>query len=489
MKIDSKARIVIAGAGIGGVAAGALLARRGYQVTLLEAQAAPGGCAATFERQGFRFDAGATVGCGFHPKGPLALLGDELDIAWPLMPCPVAWEYRCGDRVFHLSHSRSEILSVFPASRSFWQEQDRLASLLWSVSGESMPWPPSGIGDYRELAATAFGKLSLSASLAGFAGKTALQWMAMYGLDRDSDFVRFIDAQLLISVQTTAREANALFAAIALDLPVKGTHRVTGGIGRVAELLAASVEGDGGSVLYGRRVSRMEHRNDRIVSVATADGERFPADLVIANLTPESLHELFSKESVLRLGKQPAPCWGAFVLYLGVDEDVFGDVSCNHLQIIRPEGPLGEGSSLFISVSPSDDSLRAPEGYRAVTVSTHTRPDLWFDALSEGRHAYEALKSDYIRQMFMLLEARFAGISARCRVTCAATPVTFERYTGRARGYVGGYPQRSLFRVRGPGTPVKNLFLAGDSIFPGQSLPGVVTGVRRLVGVIERMTR
>ncbi len=488
MKIDSKARIVLVGAGIGGVTAAALLARRGYKVTLIEEQAYPGGCAATFERQGFRFDAGATVGCGFHLKGPLARLGDELDIAWSLMPSSVAWEYRCGDIDFQLSHSRAGILSAFPASRPFWQEQDRLASLLWSIAGETMPWPPSSLADYRALAAKAMGKLSTSLSLLGFSGKTTLQWLAMHGLDRDPDFVRFIDAQLLISVQTTAGDANALFAAIALDLPVRGTDRVTGGIGRVAELLAASIESDGGSVIYNSRVSRLERQNGRVVSVATRDGKRYPADLVIANLTPESLQELFKEDGGLRLNRQPAPLWGAFVLYLGVDEGVFGDVTCNHLQLIQPEGQLGEGSSLFISVSPSDDSLRAPEGYRAVTVSTHTRPGLWFDALKEGRESYESLKASYTSQMLSLLETRFKGISSRCRIAFAATPVTFERYTGRKDGYVGGYPQRSLFRVRGPGTPVKNLFLTGDSVFPGQSLPGVVSGVRRLVEIIEKMT-
>ncbi|NTU97852.1 MAG: amine oxidase, partial [Chlorobiaceae bacterium] len=48
----------------------------------------------------------------------------------------------------------------------------------------------------------------------------------------------------------------------------------------------------------------------------------------------------------------------------------------------------------------------------------------------------------------------------------------------------GGYPQTSLFGVRGPSTRFDNLFLAGDSVFPGQSLPGVVTGARRTVELL-----
>jgi phytoene dehydrogenase-like protein len=54
-----KVRVIIIGAGIGGLTAGALLARRGYQVSIFEQAYLPGGCASTFKRGGFTFD-GAT---------------------------------------------------------------------------------------------------------------------------------------------------------------------------------------------------------------------------------------------------------------------------------------------------------------------------------------------------------------------------------------------------------------------------------------------
>jgi phytoene dehydrogenase-like protein len=83
-----------------------------------------------------------------------------------------------------------------------------------------------------------------------------------------------------------------------------------------------------------------------------------------------------------------------------------------------------------------------------------------------------------------LFSEQISGVRAAIKSITAATPVTWERYTGRANGYVGGYPQTSLFNVRGPATRFDNLFLAGDSIFPGQSLPGVVTGARRSVELL-----
>lgn len=60
------------------------------------------------------------------------------------------------------------------------------------------------------------------------------------------------------------------------------------------------------------------------------------------------------------------------------------------------------------------------------------------------------------------------------------TPVTFDFYTRRPRGMVGGFPQTSLFSARDPKTGITNLWLVGDSIFPGQSTAGVTLGAMRV---------
>ena len=55
-----------------------------------------------------------------------------------------------------------------------------------------------------------------------------------------------------------------------------------------------------------------------------------------------------------------------------------------------------------------------------------------------------------------------------------------------AQGMVGGFPQTSLFRARGPRTGLPNVRLVGDSIFPGQSTAGVTLGAQRVVQDVMR---
>ena len=54
-------RVVVVGAGLGGLAAAAHLRRDGHEVTVLEREAIPGGRAGMIEEAGFRLDNGPTV--------------------------------------------------------------------------------------------------------------------------------------------------------------------------------------------------------------------------------------------------------------------------------------------------------------------------------------------------------------------------------------------------------------------------------------------
>ncbi len=490
-------KIVIIGAGVGGLTTAAFLAKAGFDVMVLEAQSYPGGSAGTFTHKGYRFDAGATVAGGFQPNGPHAIAAERLGIRFDVRLHDPAWVAHLPDREVAFTRDNADMLKQFPHSAGFWNEQSALADLGWALSAQGLPFPPADTAELVQLARVGLKNFPRDLRIIPFAFMTAHQWLRLRGMASDPAFVRLIDAQLLISAQTTSRNANAVYSATALDLARQGVYHVAGGIGGISETLAHAVEAFGGQVLYKRRVQRIVVRDGRVTGVETTRGmrgkavENFPADFVIGNLTPWSLDQLLGDDSPAALRREVSTRgagWGAFVLHLGIRADGLEDFPDHHQVISDYDQPLGEGQSIFLSMSPSWDSTRAPSGYRAVTMTTHTNVSHWWEAFKSDPAAYDARKAEYADRMLTAVERAIPGFGARIGLQMTGSPVTYQFYTGRHLGMVGGFPQMSLFRARSPRTGIPNLRLVGDSIFPGQSTAGVTLGAMRVaVDVIRHL--
>ncbi|MGQ9887691.1 MAG: phytoene desaturase family protein [Aggregatilineales bacterium] len=495
--MSDKRKIIVIGAGIGGLTAAALLSRAEYSVSVFETQAYAGGCAGTFAHKGYRFDAGATVAGGFQPGGPHAVVGDMLDIKWPVRRHDPAWVVHLPDIKVALTQDNSDVTASFPQSQAFWNEQAAVAALGWKLASTAMPWPPGSAGDVLRLARVGLAHFPEDMRLIPYVFSTVRQWAARLGLERDTAFNRFLDAQLLISAQTTAERVNAVWGATALDLARQGVYHVAGGMGGLADTLVDCVRASGGEVLYRRPVSRIVVESGRAIGVYVTEGRRgaaetfFPADFIVANLTPWSLDTLLGVSSPPRLRREATARqlgWGAFVLHLGVKADMLPDDLPDHHQIVDSlDGPLGETHSVFVSISPKWDTSRAPQGYRAVTVTTHTAVQPWWDALQRDSESYQARKTEYAAKMLDSIERALPGFRNAISLMLPGTPLTYNYYTGRHLGMVGGFPVTSLFGVRGPRTGIANLRLVGDSIFPGQSTAGVTLGALRVSREVQRI--
>lgn len=485
---------VVVGAGVGGLTAAALLARAGRRVTVLEAQTYPGGCAGTFYHKKYRFDAGATVAGGFQPGGPHALAGEALGIQWPVRLHDPAWVVHLPDRSIALRRDNKDVLRSFPESAAFWDEQSALADIGWSLSAKGLPWPPESASELARLVGIGAANAPRGLRVLPFAFRSAYDWIEQRGLARDAAFVRFIDAQLLISSQTTSRGANALYSATALDLARQGVYHVEGGIGGLARALEGKIKELGGEVLYRQRARSIDIDGGRATCVRTEKGGAYPCDVVLANVTPWSLDALLGEASPKELRREITARdkgWGAFVLHLGVKASALAaDLPDHHQIITEMEGPLGEGRSVFVSLSPAWDSSRAPPGCRAVTVTTHTRVDPWWELLERDKPGYTARKQAYAETLLAAVNQAISGFREAVVLMLPGTPVTYQYYTDRHLGMVGGFPQTSLFKARGPRTGIPNVWLVGDSIFPGQSTAGVTLGAMRVakavLGSIQR---
>jgi len=487
----SPRRVVIIGAGVGGLSAGAVLARAGLEVTVLEAQVYPGGCAGTYFHQGYRFDAGATLAAGFYPGGPMDRLAQAAGIeSWPSRPTDTAMIVHLpgGLRVPRRAGNLrwDDIRAAFgQPGLDFFRWQEQAADSLWDLALRLPPWPPQSAADVLGAVATGLPWLLSGPRLP--LALDAFRPLSTH-LGRAPEALRlFVDAQLLISAQVESTRANALYGASALDLPRRGLAHLAGGIGAIAETLAEAIRKHGGQVLTRHEVTRIHRQPGHPTIVETRRGGSFAADIVIANLPPGNVRDLLEGPLPLalrRLPDRPKNGWGAFMLYIGLDASILPpDIALHHQVITRR--PLGEGNSVFLSLSPAWDAARAPAGHRALTLSTHTPLDGWWELYESDRAAYEARKADLTEKALEAAETALPGLRSAARLVLPGTPITFQRFTRRAWGWVGGFPQTSLFSTLGPRLD-SNLWMVGDSIFPGQSTAAVALGGLRVAQNILR---
>jgi len=118
-------------------------------------------------------------------------------------------------------------------------------------------------------------------------------------------------------------------------------------------------------------------------------------------------------------------------------------------------------------------------------MSTHTRPAEWNDLESESYRRKKGLFQD---RLLAALERALPEAPAALVHAEFASPRSFQRYTRRSAGAVGGPPvtrfNTNFFAVGsdifGPG-----LWVVGDSVFPGQ---GTMATVLSAIRVVERIT-
>ncbi len=416
---------------------------------------------------------GATLVGGFGPRGVHRILNAQLGIdvsAEPIEPSmvvhlPDATVVRYGDRRW-----RGERLRVFgPQAEIFWQRQERIADLAYDFS-TGFPALPLDVPSIAALA-RAFRPqhLPLIATL----GRTV---SSLLPRDASPRLRAFVDAQLLITAQTDATHADLAYGATALDLAREGTFHLPEGVSTIAVALARAIRRAKSAISYNTRVVAIETRRGAVCAVRLDDGRRIATSRVVSALPVTSTIALCPEIGSAfrpRLAASPER-WGAFMLYVGLPAGVVPEDLATHHQRLSAYGEaMGEGNTTFLSFSGATETRRARGGGRAVTISTHTDVARWERAAQDG--SLPELRAAYTRMLCAALDRVIPGASERADLTLAATPLTFERYTGRMRGLVGGVPQttrNATLGAIGHRTPVRGLYLCGDTTFPGQSTVG-----------------
>lgn len=483
--------VLVIGAGFGGLASALHLAEAGADVLICEALKYPGGCASTFRKEGHRFEAGATLFSGLAPDQLFGRWREQhgLDVRFRLLDPAITFRTPALElRVHARREAFVEELCALPGApvaglRAFFASQARVADALWPVfddPGRLPPFDPAGLAFHAA-------RLPRYLPVARWVGRPLVDVLRHHGVAGFPPLRHFLDALCQITVQVEASRAEAPFALAAMDYCFRGVGHVEGGIGQLAWALLRAAEALGAEVRLPARVRGLRRVDGHWE--AEVRGERVRAGQVVANLLPQALQALLAEPlpALEQPASRVAEGWGAAMLYLVLEDGPALPEAPHHLELVAdPARAFREGNHVFVSLSGRGEDPEAPPGTRTATVSTHLSPHLLRGLVTAER----ARLVEEVQGAMAATIARLAPeVHGRIRRVFPASPRTWERFTRRPEGLVGGVPRRAgleAYAGLGVSPAAPGLFLVGDSVFPGQSTLATALGGARTAAVVGR---
>ena len=492
-------RVVVVGAGLGGLAAAARLAALGHDVTVCEAGEDVGGKLglATADVPGlgeFRFDTGPSI---------VTLPGVFRDLfadtgGWPdglaLTPLDPTARYRFADGSgFDATRDLDEMCArldvLRPGNGDDWRAFHTRAQRVWEASRE--PFLESALHGPSTLASLA---LRHPGDLAAIAPGRSLRSLGRRHL-RDPRLRMFVDRYATYT-GSDPRRAPAALAAVPYAEQAFGGWYVPGGLHQLGLAVRDRAVERGAVLRHGARVTRIETEGGRASGVRLEDGELLPAEVVVANTDAATVYgSLVEAPAAARRLARATPSLSGFVLLLAVEGRTPG---LAHHNVLFPADYDAEFDAVFgdparpvedptLYVSAPDDPAVRPDGCEA-----------WFVLVNAPRHAcaggrgavdWEApgLAASYADGLLDLLAARGLPVRDRVRWSQVLSPADLERRTGAMGGAIYGTSSNSAtaaFLRPANRSPVPGLFLVGGSSHPGGGLPLVTLSAQIVAGLI-----
>lgn len=466
-------RVVVVGAGLGGLSAALRLAGAGRSVTVLERCSVPGGRAGLLELDGYRFDTGPTV---------------------LTMPELIADAFACVDEQVD---DWLDLRPVDPSYRAHFPDGSHLDVIADVDTMAAAVRDLSGARDadgYRRFAAHVtrlfelerrhFIDRNLDSPLALVTPALA-RLVSMGGMRRMAPAVaKFFDDPRLRRVFSfqalyaglSPYDALALYLSISYLDSIAGVTFPVGGMHAVPRALAAAGEKHGVALRYDTEVTRIEMRNGRAVAVHTASGDRVPADVVVVNADLPVAWRLLDLPA-RELHWSPS----CVLLLLGLDTS-YGKIAHHNLHFTRPwrsslrelsRGALMTEPSLMVTSPTVTDPGLAPTGHSmlgALALVPNLRTPL----------DWEVLGPRYRDEMLVRLEnAGYRDLRDAIDVQHLTTPADWARH-GLAAGTPFSADHR--FSQTGPfrtsNLPFENVVLVGCGTQPGIGVPMVLMSGR-----------
>ena len=478
-------RVVVVGAGVGGLVSALLLAARGLDVTLVERSLHPGGKMRALDVDGARIDAGPTV---FTMRWVfdeiLAEVGSSVAELVKLQPLSVlarhAWRGHANRLDLHADVQRSaEAISAFssPAEGqrflAFCDEARRVYQRLegphirsgrpgfWQMVGDL---GPSGLG-----------------ALAGL-GPFASLWRSL-GRHFHDPRLRQLFGRYATYCGASPWQAPATLMLVA-HVEMDGVWSIEGGMDGLAQRLADLAAARGVKLRYGAAATHLMAERGRIHGVRLMHGDVLPADAVVFNGDANALAlGLLGTDAMDAVGAALPPqerslsavTWAMNVRAEGFPlsrHNVFfdDDYRSEFDDVFRRRQLPGQGTVYLCAQDRLHDGDHAPEGPERLLALVNAPAD-------GDRRTFQASEIDPCEHRSLALMQACGlqlDITRPTQQVHRRLPSDFNRLFPGSGGALYGpatHGWMALFRRPAARSRLKGLYLAGGSVHPGPGVP------------------
>lgn len=473
-------RVIIIGAGPGGLSAGMILAHQGCDVRIYEKADQPGGRTSELRLGDYRFDVGPTfLMMPFVLEEIFASTGREvsnyLDLIRLSPMYRLQYEHDFMDIYDDSKKMTAEINRVFPG------EKDGLERFMRSEAIRYEKLLPVLLADnnnpldiFKKRFVKAFPHFSL--------GKSVYDILGNYFNNRDLRISFTFQAKYL---GMSPWQCPAAFGIVPYVEHAMGVFHVRGGISEISRQMARVIEEENGSIYYNTSVKQIILRDKKAIGVELENGEKILGDDIILNADfGYAANKLFppgtlKKYAPQKLVKKELSC-SIFMMYLGVKkqyklrhntivlahdyrknvEDVFG-------------GRLTEGDiSFYVRDHSSTDPTLAPEGKTALYVLVPV-PNLragldW----QKNRQMVRGFVIDGLKKRLGLSDIE-EHIEAEKIHTPEDWSFSYNVYEGAVFNLSHKLSQMLWLRPHNAFEEVQNTYLTGGGTHPGSGLPTI----------------
>ncbi len=463
--------VVIVGGGLGGLFTGAILAKEGLQVTVLEKNATIGGGLQSFTRFGETFDTGMHVIGGMQQGGNIMKICQYLGIYDKIQIRNV--DDYCTDELY------------FAEDKTFYRIAKGKKNFVESLTAQ-FPHEHENLKRYVDAIFDITSKIDLF-NLRPSDGKFILFMNSCDFLLSANEFIaKYIQDKKLRSVLAYMNplyggrynQTPAYVHAIISTLYINGASRFINGSQHLADLLAQVIQSYGGKVLSNEAVNWIEVENRHINFIKTQKGNVYTGDYYISAIHPCTMFKFmnekaFPKSYRDRLNSIPN-AYSAFSLYIKLKPNKFPYINHSEYYMTRYDEiwhfckedstwPMG-----FLFMTPPEDHQGAYS--RKALVTAPMRFDevaKWSDTTVGHRGKdYEDWKQEKTESLLDLIEEIHPGFRDSIEAVNASSPLTIRDFYGVKEGSICGFSKdcHNIALSQVPVvTKIDNLLLTGQN--------------------------